>query len=358
MSEDRQRFDAQKLTDFSAKILEKLGVPAEDAMITAKMLVRSDLRGVESHGVAHLKMFYARRIKLGIINLHPKFQIISKAPSTALMDGDNGLGFVVGHHAMKEAIRRAEETGAGFVTVKNSTHIGAAAYYAMMALEHDMIGISMANMIPGVVAPGSSIPALGTNPFSVAVPSGKKSPVVLDMATSAVAAGKIEVASRTGSSIPEGWLVDSEGKPVTDPTKRVWGQGGLLPLGGIPALGAYKGFGLGLLVEIMTGILSGMGPEILQERKREEMGNASNNFYGALRISSFIPVETFKKSMDDMIEAMEALPTIPGVEKVSIPGGYEETIVKDRKTNGVPLDEKVIRALNDLAEELDVEFDL
>jgi len=358
LSEERPRVDAQKLTNFSAKALEKLGVPKDDAMITAKMLVACDLRGVESHGVAHLNMFYARRIRRGIINLTPKPKISSQAPSTAVMDGDNGLGFVVGYHAMNEAINRAEKTGAGFVAVRNSTHFGAAAYYAMMALEHDMIGFSMTNNVPIVVAPGSSKPALSTNPLAVAVPAGRNPPFVLDMATSAVAGGKLEIARRTGQPIPEGWLIDGEGKPVTDVTKRVWGEGGLLPLGSTPSHGAYKGFGLGLVVDILSGILSGSTISTLAQTPPEARGNYSDHFFGALNIASFIPLDKFKKSMDDAIEALEALPTLPGVNKVTIPGGYEDGIVKDRQANGIPLDPTVIEDLKVLAKELGIEYDM
>ena len=356
LSKATTRVDAEKLTGFASKALEKLGVPEDDAIITARMLVACDLRGVESHGVAHLRMFYARRIRRGIINLNPKPQIFSQAASTAVMDGDNGLGFVVGYHAMMEAMRRAQETGAGFVAVRNSTHFGAAAYYAMMALERDMIGIAMTNNVPIVVAPGSNKPALSTNPLAVAVPAGEKPPFVLDMATSAVSGGKIEIALRTGSSIPEGWVIDGEGKPVTDPTQRVWGEGGLLPLGGTPAMGSYKGFGLALVVDILCGVLSGSTASILAETPAEALGNYSDHFFGAIRIDSFLPVDKFKKSMDDTVEALEALPILPGVKKVTVPGGYEAEIVKDRETNGIPLDPKVVEDLKQLAEELGIEY--
>ena len=357
--EDRIRVDPEKLTRFSASALERLGVPREDALITARMLVACDLRGVESHGVAHLRMFYARRIQRGLVNLNARPQIISRLPSTAVMDGDNGFGFVIGYHAMNEAIKRANETGAGFVAVRNSTHFGAGAYYAMMALPHDMIGIAMTNAVPTVVAPGSAVPSLGTNPLAVAVPAGRRPPFVLDMATSAVAGGKIEIAARSGSmTIPEGWMVDGEGKPVTDITKRTRGAGGLLPLGGAPRTGGFKGFGLGLLVDILCGVLSGAKASILREEAPEARGNAGDHFFGALRIDSFLPVADFKEAMDAMIDALEALPTVPGVDKVSIPGIYEAGIVEDRQTNGVPLDPQVVGDLKLLAEELGMEYDL
>jgi len=359
MTAGRARFDAKRLINFSTKALQKLGVPEEDAQITARLLVATDLRGVESHGVAHLNRFYARWIRSGVINATPKPKIFSQAPSTATMDGDRGLGFVIGHHAMAEAIQRAGKTGAGFIAVRNSTHFGAAACYAMMALERDMIGIAMTNTIAGVIAPESTKPAVGTNPLAVAAPAGKKTPFVLDMATSVVAAGKLEIARREGTSIPEGWAVDKEGEPITDPNKRVRGEGGLLPLGGTPKFGGYKGFGLGVLVDILSGVLSGSSAGIIWPNIRDNGGlGTGDHFFGALRIDSFLPVENFKKSMDEMIEAFEALPTLPGVKKIYVAGGPEAEIEKDRKANGIPLDSVVLQDLQELAKELGIEYDL
>jgi LDH2 family malate/lactate/ureidoglycolate dehydrogenase len=354
MATEEIRVDAGKLTAFSMKALQRLGVPEKDAQITADILVATDLMGAGSHGVAHLKMFYAKRIRLGIINLNPKPKIFSQSPSAATMDGDRGLGFVVGHRAMTEAIQRAEKTGAGFIAVRNSTHFGAASGYAMMALEHDMVGIAMTNTVAGVVAPGSTKPAVGTNPLAVAVPAGKKPPFVLDMATSVVAGGKLEIARRKGASIPAGWAIDKEGKPITDPAK----ASGLLPLGGTPALGSYKGFGLGVLVDILCGVLSGSSASILWQTTAATRGNTGDHFFGALRIESFLPVENFKKSMDEMIEAFEALPTLPGVKKVYAAGGYEAEIEKDRRANGIPINVKIIDELQALAKELGIEYDL
>ena len=353
MTTERTRVDAKKLINFSTKALQRLGVSEEDAQITARILVTADLRGVESHGIVSLVPFYIRGIQGERINAKPKMKVFSQTPSTATMDGDQGLGFVIGHHAMMEAIHRAEKTGAGFIAVRNSTHFGAAAGYAMMALEHDMIGITMTNPIPEVVAPGSTKPAVGTNPIAVAVPAGKEPPFVLDMATSVVASGKLRVAVREGISIPEGWAIDKEGKPLTDPTKRVRGEGGLLPLGGTPKLGSYKGFGLGVLVDILCGVLSGSSASILRGATM-----ATGHFFGALRIDSFLPMENFKKSMDEMIEAFEALPTLSGVKKIYVAGGYEAEIEKDRKANGIPLNSKVIEEFQELAKELGIEYDL
>jgi L-2-hydroxycarboxylate dehydrogenase (NAD+) len=352
------RINPEKLTVFTARVMEKLGAPREDAELTAKILVAADLRGVESHGVAHLKMFYVRRIKLGIINLKPQSKLSSRFPTTASMDGDQGLGFVIGHHAMAEAIKRAEQYGSGFVAVRNSTHFGAGAYYAMMALKHDMIGISMTDSIPGVVAPGSRVPTVGTNPISVAIPAGKKPPFVLDMATSVVAGGKIEIAIRKGTSIPEGWVVDGDGKPVTDPTKRTRGSGGMLPLGGTPQLGAYKGFGLGVWVDIMTSILSGAVAPLLVQVKPGTEGNAGDHFFGAMRVDGFIPLEQFKNNMDNFIEAYEKVPTLPGFGTIRLPGGPEADLEAERRKNGIPLHPAVITALKELGTELGIEYNL
>jgi L-2-hydroxycarboxylate dehydrogenase (NAD+) len=362
MTSEKIRVDAEKLVNFSAKALQKLGVPEEDAQITARILVATDLRGVESHGVAHLNTFYAKRIRAGIINLNPKPKIFSQTPVAATMDGDQGLGFVIGHHAMIEAINRAQRIGAGFIAVRNSTHFGAAAYYAMMALEHDMIGISVTHSPSSrlVVAPGSTKPILGTNPFAVAAPAGKKPPFVLDMATSVVAGGKLEIARKEGKSIPEGWVIDKEGKAITDPTIGLHTDIGFLPLGGTPTLGGYKGFGLGVVVDILCGVLSGSSSSAVHEiiPAATAIGNDANHFFGALRIDSFLPIEKFKQSMDEMIGAFEALPTLPGVKKIYVAGGYEATIEKDRKDNGIPLQAKVIQDLQELANELGIEYNL
>ncbi len=365
MSTERIRVDAEKLRLFSTKALQKVGVPKEDAETTAGILLTTDLRGVDTHGVAHLAR-YVERIKMGHINPKPQIKIVSQTPSAASVDGDFGLGFVVGHRAMTEAMDRAEKTGVGSTAVRNSTHYGASACYAMMALEHDMIGIAMttANNQPLVVAPGSREPATGANPLALAAPAGKKAPFVLDMAASVIANSKLEMAIREGRSIPEGWVIDKDGKPVTDPTKRVIGVGGILPLGGTPELGGYKGFGLAVLQDILCGVLSGSSASILWEKApktREELrrgGYTSCHFFMALRIESFLPVENFKRSMDEMIAAFEALPTLPGFKAIKVAGGYEAEIEEDRRANGIPLHFRVVEGLQKLAKDVGIEYDL
>ncbi len=349
--------DGHKLTDLVVRAFTEVGLPNEDARLTATMLVRTDLRGVDSHGVARLASYYIRALKDGRINSNPKTEVISQAPATAVVEGDRGLGFVVGNQAMNEAIRRAETAGAGFVSVRNSTHFGAAFNYAMIALEHDMIGISMTDSIMDVVPPGSNKPGIGTNPIAVAAPAAKRAHFILDMATSVVAAGKLQIARWEGKPIPEGWAIDGEGKPLTEPDKWVRGEGGLLPLGGTPDLRSFKGFGLATVVEILSALLSG-SPATLLRQTSPEARSGSNHFFGAFKIASFLPLEDFRNSMDDMIEAFGALPRLPGVEKVYVAGEYEAEIERERRVSGIPLHSSVVASLKTMSEELGIEYDL
>ncbi len=359
---ERIRVDAEKLTRFTALALKKLGIPEADAEITAEILVATDLRGVESHGVAHLYSFYAKRINSGLINKNPDIKVESRFPSTALMDGDQGLGFIVGYRAMNEAIERAKKTGAGFVAVKNSTHYGAAAYYPMMALKHNMIGFTATHSTTSkfVVTPGSPKPVLGTNPFAIAAPAGDKPPFVLDMATSVAAGGKFEVARKANKTIPEGWAIDEFGNPVTDPFYGQTHKQGILPLGGTPEMGAYKGFGLGVMVDILCGVLSGSCSSAVMpdDIPKDKIGNDANHFFGALNVDSFIPESAFKQSMDEMINAFEALPPYEGKGKVYVAGGFEASIQEDRIKNGIPLQVPVVEDLKTLADELGIAYDL
>jgi L-2-hydroxycarboxylate dehydrogenase (NAD+) len=298
--------------------------------------------------------FYIKRIKEGSINPKPQIKIISHAPATAIVDGDRGLGFVIGHHAMTEAMQRADKTGAGFVSVRNSTHCGAAAYYAMMALPKNMIGISMTTGGKGMVAPGSVGRGVGINVISVAVPA-KETPFVLDMATTVVAAGKFELALRRGQTVPEGWAVDKQGKPVTDP-KKFGEEGALLPLGGMPATGGFKGFGLAVLVDILCSILSG-SVSISDLLSQPNTALRANHFFGAIKVEGFMPVEEFKKGMDGMFKVYHNLPKADGVDRIYLAGEVESEIEKQRR-QGIPLDPPVITSLQELAKESGIEYDL
>ncbi|MFC1949855.1 Ldh family oxidoreductase [Chloroflexota bacterium] len=354
MVTEESTVDAEKLTDFSARVFQKMGVPEEDALITARALVAADLRGIDSHGVAHLAPFYVKRIKDGLINVKPQIQMTSQAPSTAIMDGDEGLGFVVGYRAMEEAMKRADETGAGFIAVRHSTHFGAGAYYAMMAFSHNMIGISLTQGGRGVVAPGGKGKGVGLNVISIAVPAKEEAPFVLDMATGVVAGGKLELAAMNKTTIPEGWAVDMDGNPVTEVAKAT---GGILPLGGTPTLGSYKGFGLTVLVDILCSTLSG-GLSVPEMESGPGTTGKATHFFGALRINGFMPVEEFKERMDAMIKAHHDLPRAVGVDRIYLAGEVEQEKEKERRSKGIPLHPTVIASLQELARELDIEYNL
>ena len=357
MDRKNKNADPKKLTEFAAKVLQKLDVPEKEAYITARLLVATDLRGIESHGVAHLAPFYVRRLKEKLINPRANIKLRSHTASTAVMDGDRGLGFVVAHRAMLEAMDRAATTGAGFVSVRNSTHCGAGSIYAIMALSRNMIGISLTTGGIGMEVPGSRGPGSGINVISFAAPAAKEAPFVLDMATTIVAGGKLELALREGQNIPAGWAADRSGEPITEPKKFYTGKGALLPLGGIPGLGSYKGFGLGVMVEILCSILSGT-LSITQIADQPDSEGRANQFFGALRIDSFLPVDDFKKSMDQMIEAYHALPKAKGVERIYLAGELEAALEKERVEKGIPLHLSVIDSLQKLAKELGLEFDV
>lgn len=353
MAEERLRVDAGKLRKLAAEELRAVGVPESDAEVMADVLVTADLRGVETHGIVSLVPFYIKGIQAGRINPRPDIKVTDSDASVATIDGDQGLGYVVTHRAMEKAIGLAKKTGAGFVAVRNSTHYGPGFYYPMMALKHDMIGITLTcSPIAEVVAPGSATIALGTNPLSIAAPANKRYPFVVDMATSVVAAGKLRKAILEGKSIPEGWAIDKDGKPMTDPNQRTPENGGLLPLGGTPELGLYKGFALGVAVDIFTALLTGSPPIILKRK------TGVSHFVGAFNIASFVAVDTFKSLMDEMIEAYDALPKLPGVKNIYIAGGYEAEVQKEREAKGIPLLPAVIRTLKEAAEELGVEYSL
>jgi len=348
--------DPVKLAQFSTEALKKVGVPAADAKITADILVAADLRGVDSHGVAHLQPFYIKGIQEGRINPTPDIKMSSNSDTTALMDGDKGLGFVVGHRAMSEAIKRAKAHGVSFVTVTNSTHFGAGAYYAMMALKEGMIGLSMTQGGRGVVAPNTKGGGIGLNVLSVAVPSGKATPWVLDMATGVVAGGKLEIARREGKSIPEGWALDENGKPTTDPTNA---KGGILPLGGDAVHGAFKGFGLTMFIDILCGVLSGTPsvPEKPGVRGVPSPGGTGHCF-AAIDVSGFMPLANFEAGMERMVAALHGLPKAEGVDKLYVNGEMEAAIEAARSKDGVPLHESIIQNLKDTAKELGLDYNL
>jgi L-2-hydroxycarboxylate dehydrogenase (NAD+) len=351
--------DAGALRGFATKILMKLDVPEDDARATADVLVSADLRGIDSHGIARLWR-YVTGLKRGLIEANPDIKVVKETPTTLLLDAGNGLGQVAGVKAMKRCIEKALESGMAFVAVRNSNHYGIAGYYAMMALQHDMMGLSLTNSSPLVVPTYGKEVMYGTNPIAFAVPTGEERPFVLDMATSVVPVGKIEVLRRKGEKIPPGWAVDSEGR-LTDDPDLVVKEGRLLPLGGTAEMRGYKGYGLGVSVDILCGLLSGAayGPYIT----RWHMGGRNEpvrlgHFFGAIKIEAFRPIDEFKRDMDDMIRKLKESPKAEGENRIFIHGEKEYEMEDKRKSEGIPLHPKVADNLKEIGEELGVEYNL
>lgn len=358
MAGETRRVGSEALTRFAGAVLEKAGLGQADAAAAARLIVAADLRGIDTHGVAHLGPFYVTRLQKGHINAKPSFRLESNVPATAVMDGDRGMGFLVGSAAMKEAVKRAGTVGVGLVAVRNSTHFGAASLYALMAAAEGMIGIALSSTGPIVVPPGATKRGMGTNPISIAVPAGPEGPFVLDMSTSVVPGGKISDAMRRGQPIPLGWAVDNTGAPTTDPAAVFKGGGGLVPLGGEPRFGAYKGFGLGVAVEVFCSILSGAVASLLMPMDPASAGNRCDHFFGAVSLKGFGDPAAFLSSMQDMRTAYHGLPMAKDGDRLLTAGEVENAVEAERRRDGIPLHPKVVESLEQLARDLGVPFDL
>lgn len=352
MSEQTERRVAYPaLHQFTQAVFERLGVPAVDARIAAGVLVHADILGIDSHGVARLAGHpgYVPGLKKGLINPTARPWIVQETASTARFDGDAGLGGVVATRAMELAMAKADDAGVGLVTVTNSHHFGIACHYAMLALPHGMIGVSMTNAAPQVVPTYGRRAMIGTNPISVAVPTDRERPFILDMATSVVAAGKVEIAQRTGKPIPDGWLVDREGRPTRDP-ETLWNGGALLPIGSTPEQASYKGYGLGVVVDVLCGVLSGAGYSSILD----PVTWATGHFFMAIQIEAFRPLAAFLTMMDGMLGALRSTEPAPGAERVYVHGERELAAEQDRRANGIPLHPAVIDSLAALSAEYGV----
>lgn len=352
-------FSAESLKAFVTEIFQKIGCPADEAVQAADVLVNADLRGVDSHGVARLSG-YIRLHEKERLNASPNIQTTHETPSTAVVDGDLGLGLVVGPHAMKLAIEKAKNVGSGWVAVKNSNHYGIAGYHAMMALEEDCIGISLTNASPLVSPTFSKERLLGTNPISIAIPTKNQPPFVLDMATTTAANGKLEVLQRKGQDAPYGWLQDKEGQVTTDAKGLIKG-GSMRPLGGDREHGSHKGYALGAVVDILSAVLSGAnyGPWVppfvaFIDPAPNPVGTGLGHFFGAMRVDAFREAGEFKSHMDNWIERFRSSETVDGAEKVLIPGDPEREMTEERLKNGIPLLDPVVEDLKELGEKLGV----
>jgi LDH2 family malate/lactate/ureidoglycolate dehydrogenase len=339
---------AGKLLAFCSACFEKLGLSKQNARLTAENLIFANLRGVDSHGVIRMKI-YAERLRAGGFKPKVRPKVVSEQESSALIDACHGVGQVAAAAAMKLAIVKARRTGAAVVSVKNSNHFGASAFYAMRALSHGMIGFASTNAGPTMAPTGGREGRLGNNAMALAVPAGEFPPVVLDMATGAAAWGKIFVAQQEKKKIPATWALDKNGVPTDDPGAAAH-QGLIQPFGG------YKGYGLSLLIDILTGVLSGGGfsTHVRTLYKQIETPSQVAHTCAVLRIGAFLPLAEFRKRMDEIIRLMRSCPTAPGVLRIFVPGEIEHETEQRRRAEGVPLNAELREELGVLGAELKV----
>jgi L-2-hydroxycarboxylate dehydrogenase (NAD+) len=353
------RYSLASLRQLAIDALLKLGVPSEHAEVFADGLIIADARGIESHGVARLNA-YVLLLEHGLMDGKAEPTIVNEAPGTALVDANNGLGHVASKFSMQLAISKARQTGMGWVTVRNSNHYGIAGYYAAMALEHNLVGFCATNSGPVVAPLGGRTKQLGTNPIAVAAPADQEEAFLLDMATSAVAGGKLQIAAWEDKPVPRGWGLDADGHDTTDPNAVLAPGGAMLPLGSFLELAGYKGYGLAMAIEILTGVLGGgqrFGPDVMNlSLAIPDRPCGVSHFFAALDIGRFIPLSEFKARMDHLIRVIRDSPRAPGFERIFIAGEKEKLAERDHRANGVPLHPSVVESLRDVAQRLGVDF--
>ena len=339
-----RRFAAAPLRAFVARTFEAVGMPAADAAVVAELMVSADLGGAEGHGVFRLPQ-YVRRIKAGGINLHPDIRVERERDGMALVDGDNGMGHLVMKAAAEVAIAKAKRAGIGWVGVHHGNHAGPASLYARMPMAHDMIGLYLAVGNANHLPPWGGIDMLlSTNPIAVGVPALEEPPVVLDMASTVAAYGKVKTRAQRGQPIPEGWMIDRQGKPLTDPARA--DEGFLLPIGG------YKGYGLALVFGLLAGTLNGAanGPDTIDFNQDDRTPTNTGQAIVAISIEAFADVLQFKRSVDALIRALRNSRRLPGVDRIWLPGEQSHARRIEYEREGVPLAPELVRKLHELAD--------
>jgi LDH2 family malate/lactate/ureidoglycolate dehydrogenase len=342
------RFGTEDLLDFSTTVLTRLDVPAEDARNVAECLLLAELRGVDSHGLIRLPV-YASRLQAHVVKARPEIVVHSRFPAVALVDGDNGLGPVVGMRAMDAAIDLARSSGIGFAGVRRSNHFGAAAFYVEKAVRKGYIGCATSNAPPNMAAFGGGERFLGTNPIAIGIPAGQEMPLIFDASTSVAARGKIIAAAQRKSPIPEGWAIDPQGRPTTDAQAAL--AGAVLPFGGA------KGSAISFIVDILCGVLTGAGFALhlntLENLKAEQ---GLGQLFGAFRTDLFISAAEFAGRMDEELRMLKSSPPAPGTSRVLAPGEVEAAAESRNRELGIPLPENVREQLVDLGVKLGVDF--
>ena len=347
-SAEAPRVAAAALATFIKRAFEAAGLRSEDADVVANLMVEADLRGSDTHGVIRLPL-YLRRLKAGGIKARPDIRIVRERPATALVDGDNGIGHLVMRFATMTAIEKAKGAGVAWVGARMSNHAGPAALYAMMPLAHDMIGLYRAVGSNTHLPPwGSTENLLGTNPIAIAVPAEEEPPIVLDMAPTVAAFGKVRLKMQRGEEMPVGWMIGRDGKPLTDPKRAE--QGLLLPIGD------YKGYGLSLMTGLLAGTLNqaAFGRDVVDFVK--EQGKATNTGHAivAVSVEAFAPAAAFKRQVDAAIRAMRGAQRLPGVERIWLPGEQSHLKRQDRAKNGIPMPKPLRDSLEMAARDLGI----
>jgi LDH2 family malate/lactate/ureidoglycolate dehydrogenase len=325
------------------------GMSEEHARTCAERMGAADIRGIDSHGATMMQL-YSEQFAAGLINVKPDIRILRQSPVTALIDADHSLGHVPATQAMELAISKARATGLAAVAVKQSNHYGSAGAYALMAAEAGLIGMSFTSVWHAVVVPTfAAEPMFGTNPIAFAAP-GKKHPMFyLDMATSTAAVGKLKVANLNGKTVPEGWALDAEGKPVTDPA-RALEKMLLTPLGATRTMGSHKGYGLGAMVEVLCSMVPGAWFAPTRETRHPgEKHNNIGHFFLAMDPDAFRDEGEFEEDLDDMINALHAVRPIDPKQPVLVAGDPELAAMKDRLVNGIPVPDMLIVQLKAIA---------
>lgn len=354
-------YPAEQLHEFSARMFRHFGVPDDDARLAATVLQAADLRGIDSHGVARLHSYFDM-LELGRVDPKAQVTVVRESPSTATVDGGNGLGLVVGPKANAIAMEKAVTAGSGWVSVRNSNHFGIAGYYVLEALKRDLIGWAMTNATKLVVPLWGAERMLGTNPIAIAFPGLEEPAIVIDMATTAAAYGKIEIARRANKPIPSGWAIDRSGASTTDPNAMIDG-GAMLPLGTDRERGGHKGYALAVMVDVLSAVLSGAnwGPfvppfALRQELPERSVGKGTGHFFGALRIDGFIDRNEFKRQIDELVRTLRKTKPAPETNGPLVPGDPEREAEAIRRRDGIPLVGPVVEELRDISERTGISF--
>jgi len=344
------------MESFIIDVFKELGVSEEDSKICANVLIVADKRGIYSHGIARLKTMYYDRIKSGLLSPKTNVEIVKESPTTAVIDGHNGMGQVIAKKSMALAIQKASEYGLGMVVVRNSAHYGIAGYYSLMAIEANMIGITGTNSRPSV-APTFGVEAmLGTNPLTFGIPSDEEFPFVLDCSTSVTSNGKIEIYNSLGKDLPENWVINNKGESILNANQAIknihfsGGEAAILPLGGPgEENGGYKGYGYATVVEILsTALQGGQFLKASEEEKDRHIGH----FFIAINISTFINIQAFKRTTGDILRAIRASKKLPGENKIYTAGEKEYLLWLERKDKGIPLNEVLQKQIIIIRDEL------